>query len=737
MKVFNFFKKQNIYFYLSNLFLIFVFVLLTIIFPFVFKNLYYSIVSLINGIRYYFEYLLLGNDVNLDSFYNFILNGNVENIDLPLTSNSMIFGKIFLALFFEFFSKEMFFSFFHDGNLFFTYINLLFVFLIFLYVLKMLISSFIFEEKDPNIFGYSRFTKFVNKNESILRNKFNNIINGFYSCNLQFPYIKKLILIMLLLFTDLISFCLTTVSYCFFFLGNILKVEFLYYYFYSSFYLYYSIFSKIPLFINLIFIYILFDIFRKRRAKSKLIYLDYLNKNFVKNLGISIFVDGVSGSGKTTIGTMIAIYKEEQFRAQAYQKMLMLMNYFPDFDFSRLNHFIDYLVSKAFVKNRIQLKDFFTNRFDRFFSLTNDGYKDIKKLSKSSIDYYFFGYSNMNKLNYYDGLKWWSLSEVIKTYSELYFVYSRNSLGLISNNPVETDLIRSNEVYFVDFKNYWLNKGEIFNRHDSGIINYDSLRLGKTLTKESPVIDSLSVLIDEIDKERGNQYAQRGLNQFDEKANLLNDKFDWFINTARHGNLIDNDVYVSFVYICQREGSLSSGIVESSESILDINSDKKRKNAIYIYTFIERYISNLLGNFFNNLCVRFLSTRNYYSFLYKICRKLSSIFLNYVNYLDKFYGYSVVVINKRDPREFKENKESKFFIINKRIYANNFKSDGLSSLFINKFNLAKSNFVNERKFNGLNQSLDDLAYQNSYFYNSLNKDYFLSVRSDTNDIDNF
>ena len=144
-----------------------------------------------------------------------------------------------------------------------------------------------------------------------------------------------------------------------------------------------------------------------------------------------------------------------------------------------------------------------------------------------------------------------------------------------------------------------------------------------------------------------------------------------------------------------------------------------------------------LGNFFNNLCVRFLSTRNYYSFLYKICRKLSSIFLNYVNYLDKFYGYSVVVINKRDPREFKENKESKFFIINKRIYANNFKSDGLSSLFINKFNLAKSNFVHERKFNGLNQSLDDLAYQNSYFYNSLNKDYFLSVRSDSNDIDNF
>ena len=132
MKVFNFFKKQNIYFYLSNLFLIFVFVLLTIIFPFVFKNLYYSILSLINGIRYYFEYLLLGSDVNLDSFYNFILNGNVENIELPLTSNSMIFSKTFLALFYEFFSKEMFFSFFSQGNLFFTYINLLFVFLVFL-----------------------------------------------------------------------------------------------------------------------------------------------------------------------------------------------------------------------------------------------------------------------------------------------------------------------------------------------------------------------------------------------------------------------------------------------------------------------------------------------------------------------------------------------------------------------------------------------------------------------------
>ena len=112
MKVFNLFKKQNIYFYLSNLFLIVVFVFLSIIFPFVFKNLYYSIVSLINGIRYYFEYLLLGNDINLDSFYNFILNGNVENIDLPLTSNSVIFSKTFLALFFEFFSKEMFFSFF-------------------------------------------------------------------------------------------------------------------------------------------------------------------------------------------------------------------------------------------------------------------------------------------------------------------------------------------------------------------------------------------------------------------------------------------------------------------------------------------------------------------------------------------------------------------------------------------------------------------------------------------------
>ena len=46
---------------------------------------------------------------------------------------------------------------------------------------------------------------------------------------------------------------------------------------------------------------------------------------------------------------------------------------------SRLNHFIDYLVSKDFVKNRIQLKELFTNRFNRFFSLINDGYKDIKK----------------------------------------------------------------------------------------------------------------------------------------------------------------------------------------------------------------------------------------------------------------------------------------------------------------------------------------------------------------------
>lgn len=719
--------KNRYQFIIIFLFILFFALAFSFIFKDIYKHFLNALLSLFNSFIYYFHNLInpIGNNVN--DFYYFIIAGSFPGIDLPtipLPEDQTIFGLILKSLFFQFFSKEYFSASMVSLARILSYVNLFILIILLLIIGNILITSMVFSEKNPAIVGFTRntikFDNFIAK----FKIKLNKFIDPYKFYLRKGSFLNVLLKLSILFYFQIINIGIVFLSYIFILCSNIFRLDYLYHSFYSLFYLAFPVINFFPLIFWFIVAYFLFNRWRLNKAKAKLIYLDYLNKNFVETLGVSVFIDGVSGSGKSTIGSLISIYKEEQFRNQAYNKLNKFINYFPDFDFQSFTKYLDYLINNRICLNRIQLKDFIEKRYINFFDKLRNGYKDINNLSELSKKAITFNYNNWDKIDYYNGLVHYSLEEVLVLYSELYFVYSRDSLGLISNIPLNLFLDKVNDIYFPSVKNYWLNDGEIKASATSGVINYDSIRLGKTFNKESPVVDSLVVLIDEIDKERGNQYSWKGLDRHDYNANLLNDKLDWYINTARHGNLIDNDVYVSFIYICQREGALSSSLVQSSESILDIaHSQKEKKNAISKFVFVENKLAKLLGNFFNNLSIRLMNSRNYHSLFFRFIRKSSSLFNNYVDYLNNYFGYSVVTINKRDPKGLAENSNVKFFIINKRIYANNFSSDGLKSLFINKFKYAKTTFVDERKFNGLNQTIDDLAYSNSYFYNDLNKNY--------------
>lgn len=724
----------------ENKFLIYSIIITLVIFSFFniffyssYKIFYYSLISFINGLITYFKgVFLFDRNNNTQYFYDFYSNNDILDFELPISDDPNDFTLYLKGIFYQYWNMDYFKSSISNVAIIFNFIYIFITILLLIFILKLIFSSFTFSQKDKNKLG---FTRFLNK-YNCFQNKFIFPIKIFLT-NLKITFIEyrfdKLFVLFVLFYLNIISIFLVFLSYLFdiCITFNVLN---LFYCLCSLLVLIIPILSKLPLFIWLIIAYILFRIIFKNRAKNKLYYLDSFNEEFVRGLGVSIFIDGVSGSGKTTISTLIAIYKEEIFRKLARKKLDKYMSYFPKFNFQLFNKYLDKLIVSEKINNRIQLKEYIKNRYDHFNFLLINGYKDINNLSSYTKDYLLFGYDLKFKFSHYNGLIKLNLFDVLVNYSECYFIYQRNALGLISNTPIQTRLCRFNDDYFVNFNDYWneIDKNIDTDFYSSGIINYDSLRLGKTFNNSSPIVDSLVIFIDEVDKERGNQFSWRGLDNKDYYPNLLNDKFNWFVNTCRHGNLIDNDVFVSIILTCQREGDLTAGLIESCESIIDINRKSRiYKNTFYRYSIIERLLASFINDKLSKYCYKYLQTRNYYSFIYYVLFSLKSMCSNYLDYVDNRFGYDVATLTLRDPKQKIEDSNKKFFVIYKRIYANNFKSNGLNEIYDNKALNSSTSFINERKFVGLHMTLKDLDYQNSYFVKNIKKDIDI-----TNDINN-
>lgn len=235
--------------------------------------------------------------------------------------------------------------------------------------------------------------------------------------------------------------------------------------------------------------------------------------------------------------------------------------------------------------------------------------------------------------------------------------------------------------------------------------------------------DALVINIDEIDKERGNMFSWRGLKQTAKDSNLLNDKFGWFTNTIRHGTLVDNEPLACIIMTCQRQNDLTAGLIESCESLIDIQHNRKKKNTYKKFCFIRYHLAEKINAVLEKIIYRYLQSRNYYSMFYYMLINLNSYLRTRLEYINNRFGYDIVELNVRDSRGVRQTEKKNFYIIYKRAYANNFKSDSLVSIYENKAYKDLSTFTLDMKYLSLKQTERELEYQNSSFYKIIKNNF--------------
>ena len=89
--------------------------------------------------------------------------------------------------------------------------------------------------------------------------------------------------------------------------------------------------KHVPLWIILIFVWLIFERWRKNLATAKLRRMENANRGFINDLPIVSMTCGSMGKKKTTIITDMALSQEVMFRNIAYGKLQETDMKFPNF----------------------------------------------------------------------------------------------------------------------------------------------------------------------------------------------------------------------------------------------------------------------------------------------------------------------------------------------------------------------------------------------------------------------
>lgn len=762
---------KNIYFWINLFFLVSTLVLLQHLFPYAWIVFWYSLITIANGCVVYFNKITDFTYSDTGTlFYELIQDKNIISIDLPFNS-SVDFGNWLQGIFEQYGNSSNLNSALSIVLLSFNLIYLLVALIAAVMIIKSTISAdTLFRDKNPKKTGYTRsatkFKKFEQKIIHPVRDHIRFFLITFYEYKFNAFYILAF-----LIYFNIASAFLVIVGYilvvcCTYNIQTLFKGC------YSLIYLFYDYFLKLPLPLILIGLFCVYNSYTKAKAKRYLAKLQFENEELVDTFGRSVFVDGPSGIGKTTIVTEMAFCSESRSRTKIRKKMDKFMNFFPSFPFQLLNKYLDEIIKNEKKMNRFIIRERIKKEFTSFYKKIYEesktpGYKF--NIQPSNL---FYAYDIINgKTVHYTGNETIKLRDCLARYAECYYLYQRNALGIVSNYPVATTLNRYTEDYLISWKNTWnddlrfywetdykqkldeklkkekikskkrketkelkktLNEVVTFEmgeekRHQkthelkfdykyAGVLNFDSMRMGvkKDYTNKAPFIDCLTIIVDEVDKERGNQFATRGMKVTAEEANLVNDKFGWYQNTVRHSALVDNEPHTRMFFTCQRQNDLALGIVQCCECCIDIKPDKQYKNSYYKYSILRRLFAKFIINLTERSKYKYLQTRNYISFPFLLLSAANASANNYIQYIDNRFGYQVVKLRVRDPRSIENTKDKCMFIINRRSYSNNFKSDSLEFIFKDDALNAINNFENELKYKSLEMTSEEYKYQNSH-----------------------
>lgn len=465
--------------------------------------------------------------------------------------------------------------------------------------------------------------------------------------------------------------------------------------------------KHVPLWIILIFVWLIFERWRKNLATAKLRRMENANRGFINDLPIVSMTCGSMGKKKTTIITDMALSQEVMFRNIAYGKLQETDMKFPNFGWIAFEMELRKCMEYGTVYNLATVKEWIKVKRARYEKHHND----LLQL---------YGYdSERYGLYYRDGLKTSYIFDVLSTYAQLYFIYVIQSSLIVANYSIREDNRLIDGGNFPIWSTDFFSKNPRPSRH-AHILDFDILRLGKKVLENNPSAGSFEfgvVAITEVGKERGNNLELKEVKKGTEETNQKNDLFNSWLKMCRHSATVDNYPFIKVFTDEQRPSSWGADARELCD-IVHIVSSGTTRLALPFFT-IEDMLNEWLFNRLINLYEDFRFNRGDNTLFIYLLKKVTAFVYRRNAVIYNTYGYSISNIEKERGTMDGKTEKKKYYLMNKKIYSQRFSTDCFSDYFNE---LAKGTHIGMNDYTEYateKASVQELKRQNSYFINSL------------------
>lgn len=468
----------------------------------------------------------------------------------------------------------------------------------------------------------------------------------------------------------------------------------------------------IPKFVWYMIIIAIVNIIRKNIGYNVLNHMEMKNRGFINERPIVLMVVGTMGKKKTTMITDIALSQEIMLRDKAFEKILETDLKFPNFPWINLENSLKKAIENHSVYNLATCKRFAKSKMKKF-------YKHPKR--ENIFDYDFYSYD----MFYNDNLKIINIWESIEIYCQLYFVYIIESSLLISNYSIRTDNLLD------DLGNFPLWNSDLFkkdsryidsySRH-SHILDFDSLRLGKKILEDNLLADSFEfgvINITEIGKERGNNLELQQVKKNDESTNQKNDLFNSWLKMVRHSATIDNFPFVKVICDEQRPESWGADARDLCE-IVHIDECYDLNLSMPLFAIEDLIIQSLISKFNQNYYKYRFERGDNTLFMYLYHNLISKLNSYHKRIFNTFGFYKLNVLIEKGTQD-EDKKTNSYYLMCKKIYSKRFSTDCFSDFFNEKALKSKYGINDLIEFKTEKASFEELAKENSYFFNDLTK----------------
>lgn len=465
----------------------------------------------------------------------------------------------------------------------------------------------------------------------------------------------------------------------------------------------------VPFWVILIFIWLLFERWRRNLALAKLRRMENSNRGFINDLPIVSMTCGSMGKKKTTIITDMTLSQEIMFRNVAYGKLQETDMKFPNFGWIAFEMELRKCMEHGTVYNLATVKEWVKLKRSRY-----------EKHHDDSLQLYGYD-SKRYGLYYRDGLKTSYIFDVLSTYAQLYFVYVIQSSLIVANYSIREDNRLIDGGNFPVWNTDFFSKTPRPSRH-AHILDFDILRLGKKVLENNPNAGSFEfgvVAITEVGKERGNNLELKEVKKGTEETNQKNDLFNSWLKMCRHSATVDNYPFIKVFTDEQRPSSWGADARELCD-IVHIVSSGNTRLALPFFT-IEEMLNEWLFNWFINLYADFRFNRGDNTLLIYLLKKVTAFFYKRTVTAYNNYGYSISNIEKERGTMDGKTEKKKYYLMHKKIYSQRFSTDCFSDYFNDIAKNTKIGLNDYMEYQTEKATVTELKMQNSYFINALYK----------------